>query len=219
MREILLEMYNSIDIDEPERFLKPLPPQIPPQDPVTENANLMRGLPVTVKLPEDHNAHLAVHVPFLEDPAIQQNQQAMALGQAHVQWHIAEQYKLDMQKAGKFQLPPDTPGQPQQPIPPQQLNQIAIAAATVADQILQQSKARAAAEQQAQAEANPEFQLANRGLDIQEKKNEQDHLRAMEDLQRKVRQDAVDEVDADLDRAMQLVIAKLQASAKGGNSE
>ena len=95
-----------------------------------------------------------------------------------------------------------------------------MAAAQIADQVLQASQAKAAEEQQDQANADPDFQLASRGLDIQQASDEMDHVRAMAEIERKIRKDAVDEVDDDLDRAMKLIIAKIQAasfSQRGGN--
>lgn len=216
MREVILEMYNSVDIDEPERFLKKPPGQIPYQDPVTENVSMMRSQPASVKPDEDHGAHLAVHIPFLEDPAVQQNEPGMELMKAHIYWHVAENYKVRMQQAMGGTIPMAQPGQQ---IPVQQLNQIAVAAADVADGILAQAQQEAAEEEQTQAMADPEYQLAKEGLDIQREQNAMKHLEAMQELQRKIRKDAVDEVDSDLDRAMSLTIARLQARAKGGGSQ
>ena len=46
---------------------------IPPYDPVSENARMMSGGPVKVFPYQDHDAHLSAHSSLLQDPSMAQN--------------------------------------------------------------------------------------------------------------------------------------------------
>lgn len=84
-----------------------------PMDPVSENMAIMTSKPIKAFLAQDHDAHLAVHVPMIQNPKFQaQLQQMGPLGQsviaaanAHVMEHVAMQYRRNIEKIIGAPLP------------------------------------------------------------------------------------------------------------------
>lgn len=109
-------------------------PQPDPQpfsgDPITEDQYLMTGKPVMATIAQDHDAHIKVHELIAQNP--QSNPQAQAAAAAHIQEHEALKLLVEMQAQIGFEMPQD-PSQ----IPPEMQNQIAVAAAHIAEQKLQ----------------------------------------------------------------------------------
>ena len=129
-------LYNQMECH--ERFLKAI--RIPdPEgvlnkeqkvrlDPVTENMQMLQGQGANGFIDQDHDAHLAVHMNFLNGL----NEEALAemgpIMQAHMAEHYAFKYYVEMQRQLGGQLP--QPGQfnAENPLPPdmdQQLSQMA----------------------------------------------------------------------------------------------
>ena len=78
--------------------LVPTKDDIKPADPVSENMAVLIGKPIKAFIYQDHDAHIATHQAFLQDPQIAafigQNpaaQQIVAALQAHIAEHIAFQ--------------------------------------------------------------------------------------------------------------------------------
>jgi hypothetical protein len=63
------------------------PDEVKPEDPVTENMNMMQGKPVAAGLEQNHDAHIVVH-------SAVDNEQS----QAHIQEHMAMKFMLQMQQ-------------------------------------------------------------------------------------------------------------------------
>ena len=114
--------------------LLPAPNQDQPPfsgDPITENQMLLTGKPIAASLPQDHDAHMLVHSLIVSDT--NNPPQVQAAAAAHIQEHKALKMLVDMQMQLGFEMPAD-PSQ----IPPEMQNQIAVAAAQVAQEHLQQ---------------------------------------------------------------------------------
>ncbi len=112
--------------------LLPDPQTAPPPfsgDPVTENQYLMTAKPIAASIMQDHEAHKIVHSLLLNSP--NSSPQTIAATQAHMAEHDALEFLVKMQSQIGFQMPED-PSQ----IPPEMQNQIAVAAAHAAQQIL-----------------------------------------------------------------------------------
>ena len=84
-----------------------------PRDPVSENMDILNGKPVKAFIYQDHEAHLAVHMAAMQDPKIMQmmgqnpNAQAIqAAAMAHVQEHIAFEYRKQIEEMAGVPLPP-----------------------------------------------------------------------------------------------------------------
>jgi hypothetical protein len=103
-------------------------------DPVNENMNILIGSPAVCFPEQDHDAHIAVHMNFLQGL----NEQALEMAGPAMQAHLAEHFALkyyvamaqQMQQAG-IQLPPPAfmSGEEQEEIDPQVETMIAQMAA------------------------------------------------------------------------------------------
>jgi hypothetical protein len=164
-----------------------LPEDKKPEDPVTENMNVLRAKPVKAFAYQDHEAHIATHQAFMQDPKIMaiigQNpmaQQMMAALMAHMAEHAAFSYRAQIEMSLGVPLPAlnedDTA-----PISTEDEKDLAPLVAAAAQRTLTMNQAMAAqqiAQQQAQ---NPELQLQQAELQLKER-----------DSQRKAQNDAMD---------------------------
>ena len=78
-------------------------------DPVDENMSIMYGKPIRAFPEQDHNAHIAVHMQFIQDPSLGGNPGATNLQPvliAHIAEHIALLYRQRMQTAIGMSLAP-----------------------------------------------------------------------------------------------------------------
>lgn len=89
IHERALQLLKVPQIDE----ILPKPTEPTQTNPVAENVNASKGLPLFVFPEEDHVAHLKVHLSFVTDQAFQMiSTQAIAPIFAHVQQHMAYLY-------------------------------------------------------------------------------------------------------------------------------
>ena len=119
----------------------------PRRDPVSENMALLNGKPIKVFEDQDHQAHIAVHQQFINDPRFGGNPQAKEVlyGQmmAHIGQHMAFLYQQQMQAQVPEGVPTST-GQfneefreeETKEIPIEQENRIAAAAAQAAQGLM-----------------------------------------------------------------------------------
>lgn len=170
-----------------------------PQDPITENMNILKGTPVKAFLSQDHDAHLSVHISATQDPllmqVIGQNPQAqkiMAAAQAHIAEHLGFQYRAQMEQVSGQKFPP-----PGEPIPPDVEAQLSRGMKQAAEMLLAQHKQQAAQQQAEKTAQDPvilaqqaelkvkmaevdrkaqkdhaDIELENRRLDLMEKQME-----------------------------------------------
>ena len=78
-------------------------------DPVDENMSVMYGKPIRAFPEQDHDAHIAVHMQFIQDPSLGGNPGARNLQPvliAHIAEHIALLYRQRMQTAIGMSLAP-----------------------------------------------------------------------------------------------------------------
>jgi len=150
--------------------LVPVKDDIKPSDPVSENMAVIVGKPMKAFIYQDHDAHIATHQAFMQDPQIMafigQNpaaQQIMAALSAHMAEHVAFQYRQQMETKLGVPLPP-----PDSELNKEQEVQLAGLLAKAAQQLTQQKQA-AAAEQQAQQKAqDPIIQMQQQELQIKQ---------------------------------------------------
>ena len=141
-----------------------------PTDPVTENMNILNIKPVKAFIEQDHEAHLAVHQAAIQDPKfaqmVGQNPQAQAIqqaAQAHIMEHMGFQYRRDIEKQLGVSLP-----DPKEELKPELEQQISQMAAAAAQQVLQQHKNEAQAQQNQQAQQDPVMQMQQKDLQLRE---------------------------------------------------
>jgi hypothetical protein len=151
-----------------------------PQDPVSENMNVINLKPVKAFLYQDHEAHIRVHMAAIQDPLIQQlagqNPQAPMIQQAmqaHIMEHIAFAYRQKIEQALGADLP--KPDEKMAPAVEVQLSRLVAQAAPI---VLQNSQSQVA-QQQAQAAAqqaaqDPVIQMQQQELALKKEKQDSD---------------------------------------------
>jgi len=149
MHYVFEYFYKNMGLS-PEDISQILPAQqqeAPPfsGDPITEDQYLLTGKPVTASVAQDHEAHILVHQLVVNNP--QASPQAQAAAMAHIQEHEGMKLLVEMQATIGFEMPAD-PSQ----IPPEMQNQIAVAAAQIAQQKMAEMQPN-----QAQAPLDPGF--------------------------------------------------------------
>ena len=108
MYEAYKRMYEAIRIQNIDEILKK-PEQAVQMDCIDENMSVMYGKPIRAFIEQDHEAHIAVHMQFLQDPSLAGNPGAKAMQPiliAHIAEHIALLYRLRMQAGVAMELPP-----------------------------------------------------------------------------------------------------------------
>jgi hypothetical protein len=164
------QMVMTLGSDQADLFIPP-DTDIEPLDPVTENMNLMNMKPVKAGPGQNHEAHIAVHMAAIQDPSMQammaNNPSApsiMAAAAAHVQEHLAFQYRQQIEEKLGVPLPP-----PGEPLPEDVEYELAQLTADAADKLLNDNKAKAAQKQAEEAMQDPIVQQQMRENEIKER--------------------------------------------------
>jgi hypothetical protein len=152
--------------------LVPLEDDRTPQDPITENMNVLKLKPVKAFMYQDHEAHIKVHTAAMQDPLIQQtmgqNPQAPMIQQAmmaHIAEHIGFAYRNKIQEALGADLP--MPDDKLNPAVEVQLSRLIAQAAPIVLQNSQSQVAQQAAAAQAQQnQQDPVIQMQMQELQL-----------------------------------------------------
>ena len=182
--------------------LVPIDDDMKPADPVSENMDALVGNPVKAFMYQDHQAHIATHQAFMQDPMIMQTigqnpmaNQIMSSLQAHIAEHTAFMYRRQIEERIGAPLPA-----PNEELPREievQLAQLQSKAAIQLTQTHQQQQAEQQAQQQAQ---DPIIQMQQQELQLKQA-----------ELQRKSQKD---QADSQLDAArLQLDAQKADTTA------
>ena len=141
-----------------------------PRDPVSENMSALVGKPMKAFIYQDHDAHIAAHTSFMQDPMIAatigqnpQAQQIMASLQAHIAEHLGFSYRKQMEERLGVPLPP-----PDEPLPEDVEVQLSRLIADGGKQLAQQHQQQAAQQQAQQQAADPLFQLEQEKVKVQQ---------------------------------------------------
>ncbi len=169
MPQLHRQMLEILNIRDAEKLV-PTDDDMTPVDPITENMNIINGKPVKAFVYQDHESHIMAHKAMLEDPKVMElmsqspnAESAAAEMAAHVQEHLAFQYRLEIEKELGFELPG-----PEEPLPEDIEYRISRLAGLAADQLKGKNQQEAqAAEQQQQAE-DPILQMQQKELQIKE---------------------------------------------------
>ena len=160
-------MLDTLGIKDADKLV-PLPDDMKPVDPVSENMNVLKGKPLKAFAYQDHDSHIAVHMAASQDPMIAQmigqNPQAqMIMGalMAHVAEHVGYSNRRKIEQQLGMPLPPEG-----EKLPIQVELALSGMMAQAANQVLQQNK-QAAAQQQAQQQAqDPVIQMQQQELQL-----------------------------------------------------
>ena len=150
--------------------LVPIDDDMTPKDPVSENMAFLNGKPTKAFLYQDHNAHIAAHMMFIQNPSIAQMvgqspmaQQMQAAVMAHINEHLAFQYRMQIEEQLGVQLPP-----PNESLPEDVEVQLSRLVAQAAVQLTQQAQAMAQQQQAQQQAQDPLIQLQQAELQIKQ---------------------------------------------------
>ena len=139
-----------------------------PRDPVSENMDILNGKPVKAFLYQDHEAHITVHMSAMQDPKIMelvgQNPNAQAIQaamMAHLNEHIAFEYRKQIEQMAGVPLPP-----PDAEMDENTELQISRLAAMAAQNLLQKNQGEAAQQQAQQMAQDPIVQMQQAELQL-----------------------------------------------------
>ena len=143
-----------------------------PVDPVSENQALLTMKPVKAFMEQNHQAHIAVHMAAIQDPKIQQlmamnpmAQQIMASAMAHINEHIAFEYRKQVEMTMGVTLPSE---EQNKQVAPELADKIAVMAAQASTQLLQQNQQEAQQQKAQQQMQDPIVQMQMQELQIKQ---------------------------------------------------
>ena len=156
-----------------------------PTDPVQENQNLLIMKPVKAFIEQNHEAHIQAHMAAIQNPKIMQlmqmNPQAqaiMAAAMAHINEHIAFEYRKQVEMAIGMPLPNE---EQNKQVPPELADQIAMMTAQASQKLTQQAQEQAQQQQNQQKMQDPivqmqmqELQLKQQDLQLKQQKQAAD---------------------------------------------
>jgi hypothetical protein len=186
--------------------------EMKPRDPVSENMDILNGKPVKAFMYQDHEAHLVVHMSAMQDPKIQQMvgqspnaQVIMAAANAHIQEHLAYEYRKQVEEQAGVPLPP-----PNAEMDERTEVEVSRLAAAAAQQLLRKNQAEAAQQQAQQMAQDPVMQLQQAELQLKAEELKQKAQKLQIDAA-----DKADRLDIERERiAAQKEIAGLNVGAK-----
>ena len=148
--------------------LVPTPEDQRPKDPISENMGFMTGKPTKAFIYQDHDAHIAAHQSFMQDPMIAatigQNpmaQQIQAATMAHIAEHLAFKYRKDVEEQVGVPIP-----KPNAELPEEVEVNLSRVVAMGAAQLLQKNSAQAQQAQAMQQMQDPLVQMQQAELQI-----------------------------------------------------
>jgi hypothetical protein len=182
------QMIEVMGIKNADKLI-PIPEDATPADPVSENMNALINKPLKAFIYQDHEAHIATHMSFMQDPMIMQTigqnpqaQQIMAALQAHIAEHLGFNYRKQIEE--RLGVPLTAPNEE---MPEEMEVQLSRVVADAAKQLTQAHQQQAAQQQAQQQAADPLFQLEQQKVQIQQM-----------EVQRKTQKDQMDaSVDAE----------------------
>jgi chaperonin GroES len=169
LHEAYRRVYEALGTKTIDQILKPPAKQPEPLDPAKENARALQMKLLTVFEFQEHDAHLAAHMAFMQSRMVQINPQVYALLQSHISDHVS--FKAKAQVKAMIMQNPEMAQMAQQD--PQQFEimfeaEVAKVAAQITQELVQSEMA-------SQNKEDPLIKIKQQEID----------LRAM-DLQRKV---------------------------------
>lgn len=132
-----------------------------PVDPVSENMNVLIGKPVHAFIYQDHDAHIAAHMAFMQDPMVAQTmgqnpqaKQIMAALHAHIAEHLGFTYRKQIEERLGAPLPP-----PNEQLPEEIEVNLARLVADAGKQLAQAHQQQAAQQKAQQQAEDPIYKL------------------------------------------------------------
>jgi hypothetical protein len=170
------QMLDVLGIKNAQQLVK-LPEDQKPEDPITENTNILMMKPVKAFYYQDHQAHITTHMAAMQDPKIMQlvgqNPQAQAMQaamMAHINEHIAYEYRKQMEAEMGIELPfhPDEDDSDEKAMPEALEVRISQMAAQASQALLQRDTNEVRAQQAQAAQNDPIVQMQQQELQIKQ---------------------------------------------------
>ncbi len=141
-----------------------------PKDPVSENMAFLNGKPTKAFIYQDHEAHIAAHQAFMQDPMIAQTigqnpmaQKIQAAAMAHIAEHLAFKYRKNVEEQIGVPIPA-----PDSTLPEDVEVELSRLVAQGAAQLLQLNQAQAQQAQAQQQAQDPLIQMQQAELQIKQ---------------------------------------------------
>jgi len=183
------QMIDVLGIKNADKLV-PITEDAKPKDPVSENMDALKGSPLKAFIYQDHQAHIAAHQSFMQDPMVAQmigqNPQAkqiMAALQAHLAEHLGFQYRQQIEE--KLGAPLPKPGEELPEEVEIQLSRLVADAGTQLTQAHQQQAAQKQAQQQAQ---DPILQLKQAEMQVKQQEVQRKQAKDQADIGLKQRE-------------------------------
>jgi len=139
-----------------------------PKDPVSENMDIINGKPVRAFIYQDHQAHLSVHMAAMQDPKLMQMmsqnpmaQQMQAAALAHINEHIAFEYRKQIEEQLGANLPA-----PNENLPEDVELELSRLTAAAAQKLLAKDQAEMQQQQAQQQQQDPIVQMQQQELQL-----------------------------------------------------
>jgi hypothetical protein len=178
-----------------------------PKDPVSENMDIINGKPTKAFIYQDHQAHLQVHMAAMQDPKLMQmmsqNPQAQmiqAAALAHINEHIAFEYRKQLEEQLGVPLP-----KPDENLPEDVEVELSRLTAAAAQKLLQKDQAEMQQQQAQQQQQDPLIQMQQQELAIKQQESQAKAQKMMADTQ-------IDQQRVELEKAkLELEKAKIDS--------
>ena len=158
-----------------------------PTDPISENMDALVGKPMKAFIYQDHEAHIATHTSFMQDPMmaqmIGQNPQAkqiMASLQAHIAEHLGFSYRQKIEEKLGAPLPA-----PNEELPEDIEVQLSRLVADAGKQLTQANQQQAAQQKAQQQQQDPIIQMKQAELQIKQQEQQRKMAKDQADAQAK----------------------------------
>ena len=178
------QMIEVLGVKNAEKLV-PIDDDMTPRDPISENMAFLRGEPTKAFIYQDHDAHIAAHTTFMQDPMIMQSmgqnpaaQQMFGAIQAHIAEHLAFAYRRKIEEQLGVPLPP-----PNEKLPEEVEVQLSQLVAQASVQLLQQNMAQAQQQKNQQMQQDPLIQMQQAELQIKAQEAQTRAAKTQADIQ------------------------------------
>ena len=178
------QMIEVLGVKNAEKLV-PVDDDQKPRDPISENMAFLNGEPTKAFIYQDHDAHIAVHSTFMQDPMIAQQmgqnpmaQQMMGAIQSHIAEHLAFLYRKKIEEQLGVALPA-----PNEELPEETEVQLSQLVAQASAQLLQQNMSMAQQQKAQQLQQDPLIQMQQAELQIKQQEAQTRAQKTQADIQ------------------------------------
>ncbi len=208
--------------------LVPMPDEMKPTDPVTENQNILISKPVKAFSYQDHQSHIIVHMSAMQDPKIQQllaqNPAAQQMQQAmlaHINEHLGFEYRRQIEVQLGMSLPPQSDDQDEDDMTsmnPEIEARLSPMLAQAAQRLLANNQNEIAQQQAQQQAQDPLLQLQQQELQIKAADQQRKAQKDQADAALKAKQLLIEEQRVANQRALDAKRIQVDAVKAAANS-